>query len=324
MKKSLKLFFIITMFSVSTSFAGEREERLDLITGILKPIVDHFGPSASPAYLMRLQSLERQVEEGKQANHDSVLNIRVDTCAAPAISMTDKKLCEARAIGECKPSDTKDMSITKVAKSMLHGWREKVANCGEYARLARVVFEFNDMNREKLNEAKLFKEAVIVMTLPDTGLHATLLVENMNGMVFMVDPWIKYAKKVNKFPSLAALRQWSRIMYENPDFDTKKMYPVEDIDGKEPDPNLQLNLLYRDKKSGFYDGFYVKERTRWILDVAQSEKIQEFVHTYNPKMKEFYNTLRPSFPQWVKEYDDLFPGHTSPLIIPGEAGAVRK
>jgi hypothetical protein len=311
MKNLFRLFFIFAVFVSSVCFAGEREEKANLEKNILLPIMNHYGKLASSSKLHSLELIKYHKENKKQTNYDSYPFLPI--CSDPNYRDLSRKICIVQSMWKTCP--ILGVVTTKgFVEKTLYSWNQKVSNCGEYADLVMIAFEFYYMNNSiKVPNPQLFKRAAVIHTR-ENGDHRAVLVEGFSGAVFLLDPWSEQVEKVQSFPRLDKIPELANASLRKavPNmtvYDREKIYPLGEntfmIDSV--DLNTQLNILFRDKETGYYDGWYVEENTTWELDMAATEILRSFVRVKSGEMENLYNTLKPSFPEWISDYNSLFP-----------------
>lgn len=300
MKILAKIVFASVLLVLnSVCFADALEEELELNSDILVPIICHFNDSSSLTKCVSTKLIDQQKKDKMLLNRFEVLSIYSNVAAS--LKDYGVKLDAIREASACPKGDKNQLTASGLANSLKLAWELKVSNCGEYSLLVMIIFEFNRMNNYLLGKPLNFKEAMFVTTKGKTGDHVFVLIEGLSGTMFAVDPWIWKVTKLE--PSFMKLPD---IHKGNHSLDTI------DIPAQ---LNQKINQLYgsNSKASTYYDMIYLQANTKWNLDITRSKKIYDLIHEQNKEMKELYDTLRFSdrlrFPQWVMEYDELFPDH---------------
>lgn len=297
MKVLVRVFFVSVMLvSAFTCFANEAAELRELNNMILYPITRHFNESSSITKCMSLEIMKFQIQNKRQANQVDFDQLWSELESKPWFCEAESNIVTARSHMGCPLNLVKSVSITGFAKSHQTFWQLQAANCGELSEFALIAFTFNWINNEKMQQPHLFKKAVLVTTKAKTGDHQLLLVEGVSETLFVVDPWLRSVLPLKKYFPLTGFIIGQEIS------SSPKMVDMIPLSER---MNSQLTSLYRDKDSGYYDGYSVVKNTQWVLQVAYSKRIQSFAYTYNEDMKNFYNILKDEFSGFVKAYDEL-------------------
>ncbi|MCC2625148.1 MAG: hypothetical protein K0R14_1021 [Burkholderiales bacterium] len=299
MKKIKLLFIIVLIFSSMMCFATIEEdaaaEETELREAVLNPIINHFPVKSSYTWRVSQAILEQEKSEKRQFDIDKAKEYLRELSEMPGFKDTDYN-CIWKEITEMGDRDINGF----VARTIL-AWQTKVIQCGGYADLAMLTFNFNMMNYKAQGISPIFKEAVYAVVVKDTGDHVLILVEGRSGTMFAVDPWIRNVIKLPNFPGLS-----------NINFSNGKYY-------LKPQENKQLSSLFASADENgklYYDVMFVDKYSNWVLDRMYSLKISCVARSGGP-IKTMYEDLNlanaqfpkrvPWFPRWQLDYDRLIP-----------------
>ncbi len=299
--KNIKLWLIVVLVFLSAMCFATKEEDIaaeekELNEAILAPIVGHFPASSSYTWRISEAIIRYERSNKKEFSKYEASNYVEKLLATPEFKDIDKAVCDWRAISKIDARDVNGF----VAKLRLT-WRMGIIQCGGYADLAMLTFNFNMMNYQARGVKPIFKSAVFVVALRNNGDHAFILVEGDSGTVFAVDPWVRLDKDMSPrsgmverlpgFPKLSTITSWNGGVYRLSQED-----------------NDRLNNLFGYKENGklYYDGMYVTKHTEWILDRATADKIGCMIKS-GDAIKIMYEELNFShtFIQWKIDYDRL-------------------
>ncbi|MCC2624573.1 MAG: hypothetical protein K0R14_446 [Burkholderiales bacterium] len=299
MKALLNLCFITVMlFSGFSCFADQEAERLALLNGILKPALENFSRKdlVSTAKFRSSKIIELQKERVKNGEKPLTRAEYLAYIEQHCKDSTDyEQICETFKELASKitfeKKDRRTITATGLANSQLYGWEHKAANCGEFADLALIIFEFNQINTPP--EQQLFNDAMLIGAIEPYD-HAALLVKGKSRTLYVVD--LAFRRLMKLSPKVSS--ELIGIIDTQEDNFQEGAVTTEEF-ANALNPYLKIE--------DYYDQIYVNSDTQWYVDLKYSKRIKNFVHEYNPDMKRFYTKLQATskFPALTKPYDEL-------------------